>query len=401
MAEEAKITLSEENFVLFCSDTIINTKQTIEKTLCDAIEYSIRESLKHWEQFLDVSYHHVFENYDKSFSLKEYMDNGYISIHYFEIILECKIVKPTMDLVLIFPPYISPGDMGINYPHDFEADHRLTVYEKKSVKTKPKYIFKISEIRIYKDILCKIFESLPDDLNILLPSNFSPVGDWRQTFYNIKTGEAFFCSCFREAIEKQPEPKISFKKLHPHIKYALENKAYLSGICHLCTKTIPPKKNNLSDSFDFARTYSAYIFKIKYQNTKELTFKEAEDIVREMVGFPLIGEGWVSETDLYKRIKNDFPEIEIIHHGRPDFLGRQEYDIWMPKYKIAIEYQGVQHYKPLEIWGGEEGLRKRQELDKKKKEISMKNDVSIVYVDENYIYSDLVENIKEAIKKKN
>jgi hypothetical protein len=37
----------------------------------------------------------------------------------------------------------------------------------------------------------------------------------------------------------------------------------------------------------------------------------------------------------------------------------------MPKYKIAIEYQGIQHYKAIKHWGGEKGLQKRQADDKK------------------------------------
>jgi hypothetical protein len=234
-----------------------------------------------------------------------------------------------------------------------------------------------------------------------MPSNFAPAGDWRQTFYNIKTGEVYFCSCFRKAIEKNPEPKVSFKTLHPHVKYALDNNSYMDNICHLCTKTEPPQ-NPFSHSF--ASIYGCYIYKayfemdgINSENYAQIG-RDAENAIREKVGYPLIGERWIQETYLYKRIKQNLPEVEIIHHGRPDFLGKQEYDIWIPEYKIAVEYQGIQHYKAIKNWGGEEGLQKRQSDDKKKYKISVENGVTLIYAKGNYNYAEILQKIKAIIK---
>jgi hypothetical protein len=159
MAEEAKITLSEANFVSFCSNTIINTKQTIEKTLCDAIEYSIRESLKHWEQFLDVSYHHIFEYYDKCLSLKEYIEDGYIRIYSLELILELQKGKNPLDLILCLPEYfmiIEPDCVHYNDSSKFKFRRKVSLYKKTALKTKPKYSFNLSEVGILHDILTKI-----------------------------------------------------------------------------------------------------------------------------------------------------------------------------------------------------------------------------------------------------
>jgi len=239
-------------------------------------------------------------------------------------------------------------------------------------------------------------------LDILLPTKLGPGIDWRQTFYNIKTGESYFCECFRKAVRNDPSLgvtfSVTFRKAHPHVKYALDNKSFRSGICHLCTKTVPPPSfYRTYDENEFKRIYDVYIAKIKYQSETEITFREAENNLRKMLGYPLIGEGWESETLLFKRIEAEFPETEVIHHGRPKFLGRQEYDIWMPEYKIAIEYQGIQHYEPLEHLGGEEGLIKRQALDKKKLELSRANGVTLIYAEEYYDFQELSEKIKDAI----
>ena len=116
-------------------------------------------------------------------------------------------------------------------------------------------------------------------------------------------------------------------------------------------------------------------------------------------GLPKIGEGWISETDLYYSIKNEFKNIEIIHHGKPDWLGRQHVDIWIPKYNIGIEYQGLQHDVPIDFFGGEEGFKKNKERDLRKKKLFLKNNSILIEVREGYDKIELFNLIKEHIKK--
>jgi hypothetical protein len=387
------INSTEETFVSFCAETIINTKQTIEKSLCDGIIRVLLENLKNLDFFVNISHDHNGASDDKYLSLKEYIKQGYASILSPKIIIECKIVNPSMDFTIVFPEYIRPGQREYHYPRNFKADQRLSVSDKKALKTKPKYIFFKSEIRIETDTLIKLYDRIPD-MDVFLPSKLS-VWEWRQTFYDIKNGEAFFCTCFKKALQEKDDR--TERNVHPHIFYALQNKSFKDNICSLCTKE-PSELYYCHEMYGskVKVKYGAYIQKIMLEN--KTAEKEAENIVRKMVGYPLIGEGWVSETALYKRIKAAFPKIEILHHGRPKFLGRQEYDIWIPKYKIAIEYQGVQHHKVVEHWGGEEGLAKRKELDKKKLEVSKENDVILVHVEEGYDFPKLLEKLRTIIE---
>ena len=46
-----------------------------------------------------------------------------------------------------------------------------------------------------------------------------------------------------------------------------------------------------------------------------------------------------------------------------------EIDIYIPELNLAIEYQGIQHYKPLKHWGGEEGFVTRRANDIRKKKL--------------------------------
>jgi hypothetical protein len=93
--------------------------------------------------------------------------------------------------------------------------------------------------------------------------------------------------------------------------------------------------------------------------------REAENLLREKHGLPRIGEGWVSEMLLFNLVKNIFADTE--HHVSLPWLKPQELDVWVPSRNLAFEYQGIQHYEPVEFFGGKAALEHRQNLDKTKR----------------------------------
>lgn len=128
------------------------------------------------------------------------------------------------------------------------------------------------------------------------------------------------------------------------------------------------------------------------------TYNEPENHLRSQLGFPNIGEGWISETNLYYEIKNHFSEDVVIHHGKPRWLGKQHLDIWLPKYNIGIEYQGDQHFYPVEFFGGEASLAKNKARDKRKKQLCEKFGCKLIYVLPDYDIDELTELISRYIK---
>ena len=83
------------------------------------------------------------------------------------------------------------------------------------------------------------------------------------------------------------------------------------------------------------------------------------------------------ERDVMKMLENN--NIKYEYQKRFDWLGKQSLDFYLPDYNIAIECQGEQHFKPVEIYGGEKSFERRIQLDKEKYISCMKNDTNIIY----------------------
>lgn len=136
----------------------------------------------------------------------------------------------------------------------------------------------------------------------------------------------------------------------------------------------------------------------KISDLIETLSQEAENTAREESGIPKIGEGWLAETELYYRLKEHLRGIDVIHHGRPDWLGRQHLDIFIPSLRVAIEYQGEQHDKPVEYFGGVEAFKKTLSRDKKKMRLCKQNGIALIYVRSGYVLEAVIQEIHLASK---
>lgn len=94
-----------------------------------------------------------------------------------------------------------------------------------------------------------------------------------------------------------------------------------------------------------------------------------EDATRAEFGVVPIGEKWISESLLAKIVGQIFEGEELIRHLRPDWLDGLELDIWLPGLRLALEYQGQQHFHPIEAWGGDDALADLKERDRRKAEM--------------------------------
>lgn len=79
-----------------------------------------------------------------------------------------------------------------------------------------------------------------------------------------------------------------------------------------------------------------------------------------------------NQTRIFNFVKETFPELLWEWEASPNWLYPQRFDIYNEKYNIAIEYNGQQHYIPIEKFGGvlrfEETLKHDQLKQQKCKE---------------------------------
>lgn len=105
----------------------------------------------------------------------------------------------------------------------------------------------------------------------------------------------------------------------------------------------------------------------RLERTKIRTKLTAEGIIKPK---------WKHELSLFHAVRNHYPDT--LYQYRPDWLGRQSLDLYIPGIRTAIEYQGIQHYLPVGFFGGEEALSQRQELDRQKKQLCDENQVHLI-----------------------
>ncbi len=168
--------------------------------------------------------------------------------------------------------------------------------------------------------------------------------------------------------------------------------------------------DNAKNGIDGIRTWKYRIFGSSIFNNyhKELTLysfdesknlreqiislaRNTENTLRENIGLPKIGEGWISETELFFFLKNAFSQTLVVQHGKPNWLGKQHFDIWFPRWKIAVEYHGAQHFEPVQFFGGSDSFEKTQQRDIRKERLARANKVKLFIATEEQSHEDVAK----------
>ncbi len=424
------VDIDESEFVKECVVALNNEKTTVIEDVFKVIKNLSLKSLNKKSELLKVKFKYYPDFYDNHLSLKDYITKGYqeekygICLWYFGLELYFKKDADIKIDDISFPDFfVSPvlfrsnvkmvdGGVGItiNLKSIFERKDEIAPEKKKQELIKPEFIVKhinqkkadkfcvrATEFVLKKEVCEKMLLEVSNNKykQVLLPSKNS-VWNWMQTFYDKISGESFFCSCFKKALDLYEKTDNDFEKqLHkttsPHLKFAIKNQSFKDNICHVCTG----KNSDLLFCHKmygsvFKTKYGAYIRKISIE--KNIDERDAENMLRELKGVAKIGEKWINETLLFNYVKIIFPKYEVVREASPEWLGRQRLDILIPEINLAIEYQGKQHYESIEFFGGEESFEKAIMRDELKLKKCKKNNVTLVYF--NY-KEDLTEKLVE------
>lgn len=154
-----------------------------------------------------------------------------------------------------------------------------------------------------------------------------------------------------------------------------------------------------SPSQKYVKMTTYWFHEEKFDSYIPDVYRLAENRVRRKYNLPQIGEGWLSETQLYYEIKYVFTDCKVTQHAKLPFLKKQHLDVFIHELNIGLEYQGEQHNRPVDYFGGDTAYSQTLERDERKRKLCEKNGVSLIYVYPNYSLDSVLSAIRDVLIK--
>ena len=113
---------------------------------------------------------------------------------------------------------------------------------------------------------------------------------------------------------------------------------------------------------------------------------------------------WKTEELVLKTVSKLYGKYGVVSQYRPAFLksdtGYMSYDVYICGLRVVIEYQGKQHFEPVDFFGGEASHEKQVERDRLKRQLSADNGIRLVYVNywEDVTPALIKEKIEDAVQ---
>lgn len=197
---------------------------------------------------------------------------------------------------------------------------------------------------------------------------------------------------------------VEFKKEQPFTKYSntlkkIKKTYKFHGYTSKYWLGYNEHKLMLCENTGLTKTSFIYYIENSILETFSVFIHSLQNEFRVSRGVPRIGEGWVSETDLYYKLKGHFPNKKVIQHGKPKWLGKQHIDIWFHEHRIGIEYQGQQHDRAIEFFGGEKSFEEGKKRDERKRMLFKENNAILIEVREGFDFELLCQEIKSHIQR--
>lgn len=202
-----------------------------------------------------------------------------------------------------------------------------------------------------------------------------------------------------------------------HGKFTIQANAHLNGQgCRLCRNEKNGDRNRytLSDiitkgNFIHNNKYDYSLSEYTNSFTPMKIICPIHGIFKQMPYKHLCGQGCPKckqshmETIVEKVLIDN--GIKYQYQKKFSWLSKQSLDFYLPNYRIAIECQGIQHFKPIIFFGGETEYKKIIKRDKLKRKLCLENGINIIYFttlnnmnNDEYMECGCCTNIDELLK---
>ncbi len=256
-----------------------------------------------------------------------------------------------------------------------------------TLKRQTNHVLRINHLRIpgylFQEILAEV--SAPGKIEQSLLPNFQPGPDiegFRVVSYDhMLTGARLFCSCSKKVHRYMLEQ--AYERLPQYVPGSwpekvvalLEQAVYAEGICHLClARRHSPEEVTRFYGAGVETNFEKFLDQVIFDSAMDRKTARAE--IMQVLGL----SRWVREAQLFKVVRELFPDHRVIREASPDWLGRMRLDIFLPELNLAIEHQGEQHYRPIALFGGDDGYARVVERDALKRRLCQENGVELIDV---------------------
>jgi hypothetical protein len=163
-----------------------------------------------------------------------------------------------------------------------------------------------------------------------------------------------------------------------HIKAreeALRKYEELQPKCTFCHKPLPLKK--FMQYYSQKKPGNNWEDKPRFCSTKCRGSYYISDEFRKIAPHKYLRPRSKGEKAVEQWLRTNFPTLELITNDRTQ-LKPYELDIYIPQYRIGIEYEGPLHYEPI---FGEKRFYKTVETDAKKVALASKKGITLIIID--------------------
>lgn len=144
------------------------------------------------------------------------------------------------------------------------------------------------------------------------------------------------------------------------------------------------------------RAYEHYVIWKCRCDCGGIRFANSHDLLQGKI----LSCGCKKESTGENQIRIILDELQIEYLSEYSFDGCKDkdklrFDFYLPQYNCCIEYNGIQHYKPIEYFGGNTGFIDRVRKDKIKQDFCKQNNIKLIVIP----YTDLDVLTKEYLEK--
>ena len=176
-----------------------------------------------------------------------------------------------------------------------------------------------------------------------------------------------------------------------HGEFLQEANSHIMGHgCQKCKTEENAKRQKMSTEQFTKKAKKIHGDKYDYSKVKYKKYDEKVCIV-----CPKHGEFWqipsyhltncgcpvCKDSKLEKEVREYLNDNKIVFESfkKFDWLGKQHLDFYLPKYNIAIECQGEQHFEVVKHFGGEDKYEIQQKRDFLKNKLCKENGIKLLY----------------------